>query len=70
MESALETNTPLYNNQLKTIKTFKKAILKIDLSVEEIPEYSFDKLKCLLEDIINRALIEDETMLLKGIMRR
>lgn len=70
MEHALETKRPIYCSQLKAIMTLKKALLKIDLNVEEIPEHSFKKLKCLFEDIINRQLIEDETLLLKEIIRK
>lgn len=70
MECVLEAKNHLISSQLTTVRSLKKALLKIDDKAEEIPVYSFDKLKVLLEDIISRKLIEDEIILLKKIMKK
>lgn len=70
MEITIEVTSPSYESQLKAIVSLKKALLKIDFRVEEIPEHSFDKTKCLLEDIIGRKLHDDEARVLKRIIKK
>lgn len=70
MECVLEAKNHLISSQLITVRSLKKALLKIDDRVEQVPMYSFEKLKVLLEDIISRKLIEDEMILLKKIIKK
>ena len=68
MECFLEKEIPKNISKLRIINNLKKALLKVNYKAEEIPEYSFDKIVNLLEELNERELSVEEKKLLQLIM--
>ena len=68
MQCFLEKETPKNMSKLRTINDLKNALLKVNYKAEEVPEYSFDKIVNLLEELNKRKLLVEEKKLLKLIV--
>lgn len=68
MECSLEKEMPQNPLKLKTVDALKNALLKINYRTEEVPEYSFNKIITLLEDLNDTELSVEEKKLLKLII--
>ena len=68
IECVLEKEATKNTDQLNTVLALKNSLLSIDFKVEEVPEYSFDKLVVLLKEINSKALSFEEKKLLKEII--
>ena len=69
MECCLEKNKIRNEVLLKNVSKLKNLLLQIDFKVEEVQEYSFDKLIAVLEEIKGRKLTKRQKQLLWQLIK-
>lgn len=68
LECDLEHSKLKNASKLKMVSSLKDTLLKIDFRAEEIPEYSFDKIIQVLEDVNGEKLSFDEKKIIQKLI--
>lgn len=69
LECALEKMAQPNNDLLYAVQSLKSLLLKIDYKYEKIPDYSYYKLRVLLEDVSGKSLTVQQEKLMQQIIK-
>ncbi|WP_435416251.1 hypothetical protein [Polaribacter aestuariivivens] len=70
IENSLEEKIASEKSLLEAVISLKNILLKINFEVEDIPEYSFDKILKLLEVVKKSPLTKNEKIILRKIIHK
>ncbi|TMM29391.1 hypothetical protein FDT66_09705 [Polaribacter aestuariivivens] len=70
IENSLEEKIASEKSLLDAVISLKNILLKINFEVEDIPEYSFDKILKLLEVVKKSPLTKNEQIILRKIIHK
>ncbi len=68
LECSLEKDKIKNESKLNIVSSLKNTLLNIDFRTEVIPEYSYDKIIQVLEDINGEVLSYEEKKILQDVM--
>lgn len=68
LECSLEKGELKNEHKLNIVSSLKKTLLKIDFRTEHIPEYSYDKIIQVLEDINGNTLSFEEKKIIQDVI--
>ncbi len=68
LEISLEKDKMKNESKLNIVSSLKNTLLKIDFKTEAIPEYSYDKIIQILEDINCKVLSFEEKKIIRDII--
>ena len=68
LECSLEKDEMKNESKLNIVSSLKNTLLNIDYKFEEIPEYSYNKIIRVLEDINGKALSIEEKEIINGVL--
>ena len=68
LECALEKDELKNESKLNIVSSLKNTLLNIDFRTEVIPEYSYDKIIQVLEDINGKVLSFEEKKIIQDVI--
>ncbi len=68
LECSLEKDEIRNEFKLHIVSSLKNTLLNIDFRTEDIPEYSYDKIIQVLEDINGKALSFEEKKIIQDVI--
>jgi hypothetical protein len=68
LEYSLEKDKMKNEAELNRVSSLKNTLLKIDFRTEVIPEYSYDKIIQVLEDINGKVLSFEEKQIIQDVI--
>jgi tRNA A-37 threonylcarbamoyl transferase component Bud32 len=68
LEYSLEKDKMKNEAKLNIVSSLKNTLLKIDFRTEVIPEYSYDKIIQVLEDINGKVLSFEEKQIIQDVI--